>query len=195
MKILREFRRFILIKSVEGNEADLRWYVYENLNSLALGFGVPAEVIIQGVDSTKDDRALATRFLEIIAHAELFQKQNRDERRARAAQASAEVLAASTIWKGQQAHLDMMSLMSSALTRRNDMLVFTCDQFTVGVSKAPLLDLSRIARVRADLTGFVDAGGLHLRWRTGGLHLYPHTDPRAAKVIVHLPPMPVTVAA
>lgn len=195
MKILREFRRFILIKSVEGNEADIRWYVFENLNRLALGFGVPAEAIIEGVDSTKDDRALATRFLEIIARAELFQKQTRDERRARAAQASAEVLAASTIWNGQQAQLDMMSLMSSALTRRNDMLVFVCDAFTMGVSMAPLLDLSRIARVRADLTGFVAADGLHLRWRTGGLHLYPHSDAKAAKVIVHLPPMPVTVAA
>jgi len=195
MKILREFRRFILIKSVEGHEADIRWYVFENLNRLALGFGVPAEAIIQGVDSTTDDRALATRFLEIIAHAELFQKQTRDERRARTAQASAEVLAASTVWKGQQAHLDMTSLVSAALTRRNDMLVFACDHFTVGVSMAPLLDLSRIARVRADLTGWVHADGLHLRWRTGGLHLYPHTDPKAARVIVQLPPMPATVAA
>ena len=56
----------------------------------------------------------------------------------------------------------MPSLFASALSRRDDMLVFTGEAFTVAVYQAPLLDLAKIARVRADLSGWVDRDGLHL---------------------------------
>ena len=195
MKALREFRRFILIKLAEGHPGEVRSYIIDNIARLAVVFGVPAECIVQGTELTKNDRLLATRYLEIVIRAEIMLRQSREERRARAAQESADILAATTKWKGNRAHLDMVSLLSSALTRRQDMLVFTCDGFTTAIPMALLLDLSRIARVRNDLTGFVDRDGLHLRWRTGGLHLRSHTDARAAKVIVSLPPKPAVVAA
>jgi hypothetical protein len=195
MKILREFRRFILIKSAEGHHSEIRAYVFDNLNKLSLGFEVPPQVIVDAVEAIGDDRALATRLLETTIRAEDFLRKTRQERRARAAQQSANVLAAVTQWKGGRAHLDMMSLLSSALTRRNDFLIFVGDQFTVSIPMAPLLDLAKISRVRADLSGFVDAHGLHLRWRTGGLHLRSQTAPRAAGIMVHLPSAPASVVA
>jgi hypothetical protein len=195
MKMLREFRRFVLIKCAEGNHAEIRPYVFDNLSRLALAFRVPPQTIVEAVDSVSDDRSLATRFVETTIRAEALLRKQREQDRARAAQQSADVLACATEWKGNRAHLDITSLMSSVLTRRNDMLLFIGDQFTVGISMAPLLDLAKIARVRSDLSGFVDATGLHLRWKTGGLHLRSQIDPKAAKIMVHLPSAPASVVA
>ena len=64
----------------------------------------------------------------------------RKERRAKVAQESASILAASVKWNGDKAVIDMPSLLSSALTRRQDMLVFTGDDFTVGIPMALLLN-------------------------------------------------------
>ena len=75
------------------------------------------------------------------------------------------------------------------------MLLFISDHFTVGVSMALLLDLAKTARMRPDLTGFVDAEGLHLRWETGGLDLRSQSDPKAVAIAVHLPPLPGVAAA
>jgi hypothetical protein len=195
MKTLREFRRFVLIKCAEGNHAEIRPYVFDNLSRLALAFQVPPQAIVEAVEKITDDRSLATRFVETTIRAEALLRKTREENRSRAAQQSADVLAAATQWEGNRAHLDMTSLLSSALTRRNDMLVFVGEQFTVGIWMAPLLDLARIARVRSDLTGFVDADGIHLRWKCGGLHLCPQGDARTAKIFVHLPPTTDVVAA
>ena len=60
---------------------------------------------------------------------------------------------------------------------------------------APLLDLSKIARARTDLTGFVDKHGIHLRWKTGGLNLRPQDDAKAERIFVHLPARVPAVAA
>jgi hypothetical protein len=106
------------------------------------------------------------------------------------AQAAADQLSRSIEWRGDSAHLDLPALLSSALTRRQDFLTFVSDDFTVSIGMATLLDLSRIARVRADLSGFVDAQGLHMRWRTGELNLVSQAGPPRRKVIrvtVHLP--------
>jgi hypothetical protein len=195
MKALRDLRRFILVKCAEGNEHEVRSYVREKIDKLAVTFRVPANVILGAMDGMKDDRALATRLLETIIRAETLLRRNRAEERARRAQESATILASTAIWVGERAHLDMASLFSSALTKRNDLLVFSCDRFTVGICQAHLLDLSRIARVRAELTGYVDSQGLHLKWRTGRLNLHPRVDPKAFKIIVSLPPVSAIAAA
>lgn len=195
MKALRDLRKFILIKSAEGHQREIRHYVADNLQRLSIAFRVPPRVLIDAVQGTRDDGALACKFLETILRAEGLIRQQRKEARARAAQASADALASCVQWKNERAMIDKPSLLSSALTRRNDLLVFTCEQFTVGVYMAPLMDLARIARARSDLTGWVDSKAVHLRWRTGGLNLFPQIDPKAEKIIVHLPPMPAVIAA
>lgn len=194
MKILREFRRFILIKSVQGRHADIRSHVFDHIAKLALGFHVSPQTIVDAVDGTSDDQTLALRLLETTLRAEDLLRQQREEDRTKAAQRSANLLAATTQWKGDRAHIDMPYLLSS-LTRRHDLLLFIADQFTVSVSMALLLDLAKTARVRADLTGFVDAEGLHLRWETGGLDLRSQSDPKANMIVVCLPPMPAVAAA
>jgi hypothetical protein len=196
MKALRDLRRFILIKSAEGNQAEIRAYVTHYLQGLSVAFHVQPQTLLDAMTSVRDDGALACKLLETIMRAEGIIRKQRKEKRYRAAQASATALASCVQWKGEHALVDMPSLLSSALTRRNDLLVFTCEeQFTVGVYMAPLLDISRIARTRTDLSGWVDRKGLHLRWRTGGLNLRSQEDPDADRIIVFLPPMPAVVAA
>lgn len=195
MKALRGLKKFILVKCADGNEPEIREYVMSNLDSIAHAFHVPADTIMNALESVQDDRALAERFLETIMKSEMVLRKARRERRAKGAQESADILAASVKWTGDKAIIDMPSILASTLTRRQDMLVFMGEDFTVSIPMALLLDLSRIARVRADLTGYVDRHGLHLRWRSGGLDLRPQENPKAEKIIVHLPPRVPAVAA
>lgn len=195
MRALRDLRKFILVKCAEGNEKEVRAYVTDNLDTIAYAFMVPAETIMGALESVQDDRVLAERFLETIMKSEMVLRKARKQRRAKVAQESADILATSVKWSGDKASVDMPSLLAAALTRRQDVIVFTGDDFTVSIPMALLLDLSRIARVRADLTGYVDRNGLHLRWKSGGLNLRSQENPKAEKIIVHLPPRVPAVAA
>jgi hypothetical protein len=189
MKALRDLRRFILCKSAEGNHAEVRCYMIENLDALARAFHGPAETIMGAVEGEREDSALYAKLLETLRRSEAILRDDRRERRMRAAQASAEALASAVVWRGEQAHIDMPSLFASALTRRDDMLVFAFDDdTTVAVFQSPLLDLAKIARVREDLSAWVDRQGLHLRWgKAGGINLRPQEDAEARKVIMRLP--------
>jgi hypothetical protein len=88
-------------------------------------------------------------------------------------------------WTADTAIVDIGSLMRSALTGRADLLVFTCETFTVAVFMAPLLDLARVKKT--GMSAFVDTKGLHVRWETGGLNLRPQSEPRAGRIVVNLP--------
>ncbi len=193
MRALRELRRFILIKSAEGNQAEVRHYIVENVDRLARAFHVPVRVIIDAVQGVRSDEALATKFLETIARAETLFRQKKKEDRARSAQASAEAIGTMAEWDGSKAKVDIVSLLASALTRRNDLMVFAFDGGSIAVHQSVLFDLARLKRT--DLSAFVDVRGLHVRWSSGGLNLYPQFDLKAEKVVVPLPAMPVVVAA
>jgi hypothetical protein len=196
MKALRDLRKFVLIKSAEGNHAEIRAYVSENVDHVAQAFHVPPETIMNALEQVRDDSDLAARMLETIRRAEDRLRDHRKQARAEDAQKSADVLATAVQWQGAQAHLDLPSLVASALTRRQDLIVFTCEAFTIAVHMAPLLDLAKIHRVRDDLSGFVDADGLHLRWgKRGGLNLRPQQDADASKIILSLPAPASVIAA
>ncbi len=193
MRALRELRRFILVKSAEGNQAEIRHYIVENVESIARSFHVPVRVIIDAVQGVKDDHSLATKFLETIVRAEGLLRQKRKEDRSRSAHASAAAIGSMAEWNGARAKVDILSLLATALTRRNDMMVFAFDGGSIGVHQSVLFDLARLKR--RDLSAFVDSGGLHVRWSTGGLNLYPQSDTKAETVVVPLPAMPMVVAA
>jgi hypothetical protein len=82
--------------------------------------------------------------------------------------------------------VDIVSLLSSTLTSRQDHLVFEYRGEDVSIPMTLLYDLARLER--ADLTAFVDETGLHVRWVTGGLNLRSQPDAHADCVRVHLPP-------
>lgn len=185
MKALNHLRRFILAKSNSEEHHEIREYVTENIHELARAFCVTTGTIQGALDNTPDDSSLACRLLETIRKCEALQRDSRKEERAKAAQASADALASMARWEGEKAHVDILSVLASALTKRNDLLVFTCDDFSVGIYMAPLFDLAKLKK--RDLTAFVDAKGLHLRWKTGAINLFPQKDADADRIVLSLP--------
>lgn len=193
MKALRNLRRFILAKCNSEEQAEIREYVKENLCDLARDFCVTTGTIVSAMDNVSDDAALAVRLLETIRRSEAMQRDLRKSSRAKAAQASADAIASMARWDGEKLHVDVASVLSSVLTQRNHLLVFTTDEFSVAVYQSPLFDLAKLKR--KDLTAFVDANGVHLRWRTGGLNLRPQKDSDAERIVMGLPARGSAVAA
>ena len=173
MKALTALRKFIVIHANTETQHEIRLYIQENLFELARDFCVTTDTITNALESVPDDSALAVRMLETIRKSEATQRDVKKEGRARAAQASADALASMATWDGERVQVDLLSLLSSVLTKRHDLLVFTTDEFTTSVYQAPLFDLAKLKR--RDLVAFVDAKGLHIRWKTGGVNLLPRS--------------------
>ena len=190
---MRDLRRFILAKCNAEEQSEIREYVAENICELARDFCVTTGTITSALENVQDDASLAVRLLETIRRAESLQREQRKINRAKAAQASADALASMARWDGEKVHVDMVSLLASTLTRRNDLLVFTSDDFTTAVYMSPLFDLAKLRK--KDLTAFVDSEGLHIRWKTGGLNLFPQADAEADRIVMSLRSMHAVKAA
>lgn len=193
MKALRNLRRFILAKCNSEEQAEIREYVHENLHELARDFCVTTSTIVTSLENISDDAALAVRLLETIRRAEAMQRDLRKNNRSKAAQASADALASMAKWQDGKAYVDITSLLSAALTQRNHLMVFTADEFSIAVYQSPLFDLAKLKK--KNLTAFVDAHGLHIRWPSGGLNLRPQTDNDVERIVMSLPARGSAVAA
>lgn len=187
MKTLRDLRKFILAKSNADEQHEIREYVRDNIHEIARAFCVTTGTIETALENVPDDRALSVRVLETIRQAEALLRDTKKKGRATAAQASADALASMAVWKGETVHVDIMSLLSSVLTKRTDLLVFTCEAFTTSVYMSPLYDLAKLRK--RDLTAFVDAKGVHIRWAggKGGLNLCSQIDREADRIVMSLP--------
>lgn len=184
MRALNDLRRFINAKNNDEERTEIRAYLLENAEELSEAFGVSLDAFRAAVAKVEDDVELSIRMLDGIRSASKDQRSQKYETLVKSAQQSAEILGAVSSWRGERAEIDVPSLLSCALTRRADMLVFVSDKFAVGIRMAPLFDLRKLGRL--DLTGWVDAKGLHVRWSTGGLNFVPSLDPHASRIIVPL---------
>jgi hypothetical protein len=193
MNALTSLRKFILINRDPENVAEIRSYIEANLADLAEGFSVSAETITKTLASGDDDSVLATKMLAAIKKAEASHRDLKKDGRARAAQSAANALASRATWDVDRVQLDLPALLASALTKRQDLIEFRSDDFTVAVFQATLFDLARLRR--RDLTGFVDSKGLHIRWKTGGMNLRSQTDPQAGRIVLNLSPKTKAEAA
>jgi hypothetical protein len=179
---LSALRRFINASTETPGE--IRLYVRENVTELATAFGVEGDAILARIDAVSDDAALAIGLLKLVKTEEASNRAVKRDARAMAAQAAADALAATVTWDGDRASVNIQAVLSQALTKRGDLLVFTCDDVMVEIPQARLLDLARLRR--HDLSGFVDAGGLHVRWPSGGLNLRSQPDPHADRIVLRL---------
>lgn len=186
-RTLRDLKRFTIAKNSDEERSEVRAYVKENAAELGEVFGVEAEEIVKGTEAVEDDATFVRRLLKEVARVERADREGRVEDRSGTAQASADVLGSAAVWVGDTVIVDVVSLLAAVLTRRQDMLIFVADSFAVGIPMARLFDLRRLGRV--DLTGWVDAKGLHVRWSTGGLNFRPAMDPRATRITVPIPGM------
>jgi hypothetical protein len=193
MRALIDLRRFINAKNTDEERAEIREYLLANAMELSAAFGVSLRSFQQAVGRVDDDQELSRRVLDNISTTTKQGRHQRQQTRAKVAQQSAGILGAVAIWSDDRAELDVPSLLACVLTRPNDMLVFVSDTFVVGVRMGHLFTLRKLRR--RDLTGWVDANGLHIRWTTGGLNLRPSTEPHATRVILPLAARSATVAA
>jgi hypothetical protein len=182
---LQNLRRFVVAKNNEEERGEIREYVLAHAPDLAEALNVSVasfEVVVSSVD----DARLAHRLVDEITRANRDHRSARAAERARAAQQSADIIGRTAKWEGDRANVDVRDLLASALTHRHDALVFACDAFTICIPMAPLFDIARLKRV--DLSAFVDAEGLHIRWRSGGLNFKStKADPkRSGTISVHL---------
>jgi len=187
---LTAMRRFIEA-SIE-TPAEVRLYIGEHLVELAHDLGVTTEVVNRTL-AVCDDAALAATMLDIVKKVQATQRTDRRQGRARAAQAAADTLASRATWEGERVEIDLPALLSTALTKRADLLVFTSEDFTVSVYQGPLLDLKKVKR--GNLTAFLDSEGLHVRWKTGGLNFRSRLDPSADGIVINLSRTAGAVAA
>jgi len=185
MNALTALRKFIALNMGTENVAEIREYIEEHVAEVAHDLGVPKETITKTLEAVSDD-ALAEQMLKLVSTSLARQRANKKEGRAKSAQAAADALASRATWDGDRVQLDLPALLSSVLTKKQDMVAFTCEDFSVAVYQSPLFGLAKL-KLR-DLTGFVDAQGLHLRWRTGGLNLRSQVDPHAGRVVMNLSP-------
>ena len=146
MKALTALRKFIIANGNTENQHEIRLYIRENLHELARDFCVTTETITHALDNVPDDGALAVRMLETVRKSEATQRDVKRQGRATAAQASADALASMARPEGDGFRLDLLSLLTSVLTKRQDLLVFTTDEFTTAVYQAPLFDLAKLRR-------------------------------------------------
>jgi DNA repair protein RadC len=193
MKALNDLRRFIIARSNAEEQHEIREYVKENIADLARDFCVTTGTLQTALDNVPDDSALACRLLETIRQSAALQRDRRKAGRAKAAQASADALASVATWSGDQAEVDILSILSSCLTKQQDLMVFTTNTFIIAVYQAVLFDLVKLKK--RDLTAVVDAKGLHMRWKTGGLNLVSQIDAEADRIVMSLPAKVAAVAA
>jgi hypothetical protein len=182
MTILRELRRFVEAKNIDGERHEIREYVLAHAETLAPAFGTSAEHIAETLEIIDDDATLAGRLLKDIKRRESEVREERRGTKYERAQAAAGVIASQARWEGNQLHFDLPALLATALTRRTDLLVFATERFDVAVHMKPLLALAQLKR--KDLRGYVDSRGVHIRWGTGGLSFCPKDDCAAERIVV-----------
>jgi hypothetical protein len=185
MRTLQNLARFIRAKDTDEERHEIREYVTTYAADLAEAFGMPEDTFTAGIVTETDDARLARRLLFGVKTAQKERRDHRAAARIATAQASADVLGSVAVWEGDRASIDVMSVLASCLTCRSGVLIFTCDAFTVSIPMSCLFDLVRLDRF--DLTGYVDAKGLHVRWGSGGLNFCSRLDANAERILVHLP--------
>jgi len=188
---LTALRRVILANTETPDE--VRHYIEEHIVDLVLDLGVTTDTITSMLEVVKDDSELAKKTLVAVKKVQASQRDHKRAGRARAAQAAAETLALRAVFDGDRVQIDLPGLLSTALTKRGDLIVFSTADFKVSVPQAILLDVAKLKR--RDLSGFVDANGLHIRWPTGGLNLCSQSDPHADRIVLNLSLKATAVAA
>ena len=187
MQPIDALRRFILAKEDENAPEEVRAYANENATDIAGALGVSADTLRAGIAGVEDDAQLARRLLAEIDRARNEGREAKTRDRAARAQEAADAVGASTHWRDESAEIDLSALLASALTSRDDLLVFASDAFTVAVRMRPLFRFRQLRR--RDAWAFVDAHGLHIRWGlAGSLNFPPCVEPNASKVVVNLAP-------
>jgi hypothetical protein len=195
MNILLDLKRFITTKNRPEDAAEVLQYVTSNADAIAPEFHVDPIAFMVALILPEPDEQIVRRLLTTVKSFERRRREKKAAGKVSSAQESANQLGADAIWENERAHLDMSTLFASLVTKSKALLVFAEQGFEVAVYMQALLGLTKLKK--QDLTGWVDAKGLHVRWNggKGGLDLKPQIDRDAERITVTLSPRTVAIAA
>jgi hypothetical protein len=157
----RQLQRLLRLEDVDD---EVRAHVIANRAVLAPVLGARADQLEEAAQHEDFPRRLRRHLVGL----------RRGERAARAVEGGitasnvAAAVGASVSWRVGEAHLDVQLLLDAGLTAAAaDHVRFEGNELDVAIAKKTLVDLRRHLPRFPDLGAYVDAGGLHLRWRGG----------------------------
>jgi hypothetical protein len=183
--LLRQLVR--LVSMADECSTSLGPFFVEHAEGLAPLLGLnPAQVLAM---AHLEDRFLTSQLAPFLtAQLEARQQEGRSRKEDEARQA-ARHLGELARWERERVFLELDLLLGEVLGTSAAYLVFAASSFEVALSRRKLMEVRSVFAHRTGVVLFVDAKGLHLRWRDGRgqLNLLPQFLPRHETRVLVIP--------
>jgi hypothetical protein len=164
-----------LVRILEPGTRNLGQYLAEHGEVLAPRLGIEVKDL-HALANLPDEEA-APRVKELLARRADARAQRHHAALGELVTRAARRLASTAIWKGQAAVIDVGLLLTELLADSGrEYIGFESSAFEVHLPRSKLVEVARVLPHQyPDIVGWVDASGLHFRWRRGrgGLNLLP----------------------
>lgn len=177
------FRQLQRLLRLEDVDDEVRAHVIANLAVLAPVLGARSDQLEEAAQHEDFPRRLRRHLVGQRAR----EREQRDVDAVATSNKVAAALGASGSWHDEEVRLDVRLLLDPGLTCAPVTHVrFEGSGLDVAVAKQSLVDLRRHLPRFPDLCAYVDATGLHLRWRggRGRLNFHPQPVPQTTPVLV-----------
>jgi hypothetical protein len=157
----------LLVRAPETGSTNLGEFVADNATELAQVLGIDARFLEAARAS--DDESVAPRIRRLLERLRDEEVQQDLDRRRDRSLAAAQRLGATARWSDLGAELDVDLLLGELLADRTKKWVAFSEPagFNVSISRHLVAATAPLRRVHIDLAAFVNATGLHVRWRGG----------------------------
>ena len=123
-----------------------------------------------------DDAELAPHLEAMLRQREVISRRARTNTTAERASTAATRISRSATWEKNLVRIDPALLLGDLLAdTSNKYVAFSFDEHDITIDRAKLVDVSRVltSKTYPDRSAYLDARGLHLRWKSGrgGLNL------------------------
>ena len=176
----RQLKRLLRLEDVDD---EVRAHVIANIAVLAPALGARADQLEEAAQHEDFPRRLRRHLVGLRAR----EREQRDVDAVPISNKVAAALGASGAWHDEEVRIDVGLLLDPGLTCASATHVrFEGTGLDVALTKQTLVDLRRHLPRFPDLCAYVDATGLHLRWRggRGRLNFHPQPVPRMTPVLV-----------
>ena len=187
----------LLVRAPEPGSSNLGEFLADNAGELAQVLGIDPRWL-EAARAT-DDQEVVSRIRQLLARARDHRVQGDLERRRQRSLEAAQRLGATAVWTPDLgAQLDVDLLLGEVLADRTmKWVAFTTDQAMATLIPRHLIAATAaLQRIHLDLACWVDAPGLHFRWKggRGGYNWRGHeVHPSLADRVLAVPLRPRTV--
>jgi hypothetical protein len=163
---VRELERLVRLAGHDAESASLGPFVAENAAELARDLDLPVETLAEAAGY--EDAHLRSTLSIALRHWNATRGESRRAEVAETAERAAQALGASAVWQDVGVVLPVCLLFGGVLVDATKKYVaFTSEEINVAVYRRTLVDTARVMVKFPDVVCFLDARGLHVRWRKG----------------------------